>query len=324
MFEPADAELLDLKKFEKIFIQPKQKVEKFCQANDIFIISLEERPQAENLFQISMSDFISDNDIDTNTDKLLAWLKLKKPDCIAIFDTHFNKELNKSPVGCEVFIFHASGIFIWDIGYSHHAKYLIKNSTSFLANQSVSNKATAEDAYLSATQRYQQQALEWEVKDQIIDLAHEAKIIDLATPKKTGFKTFKKFVKDTQLIDQIKHHEDFIEPDFLDWAYDELLDRLAEYKTDELINKVKHQKEVLQGKNSNQRILLAKQLFDKDELVGISDAKLDSMMAAAKDYFEIEGLPRLVKTLADDGKTAKQVADAIGISLAKAKRLMAS
>lgn len=77
-------------------------------------------------------------------------------------------------------------------------------------------------------------------------------------------------------------------------------------------------------KNKDQRQSFAR-LFFKERLdKSWDDWGIEAMVVRAVNIFELEILPNLVLSLIKENKTAKQISDELGISLAKAKKLIAA
>lgn len=95
-----------------------------------------------------------------------------------------------------------------------------------------------------------------------------------------------------------------------------------QYKMDALSKELSTDKRLALTRNKDQRYSLAKMYFG-ERLSGWSEWDIESIVVHAVNIFQIEVLPNLVLDLIKQGKTPKQISDALGISLAKARHLIA-
>lgn len=81
------------------------------------------------------------------------------------------------------------------------------------------------------------------------------------------------------------------------------------------------EKRLMIAKNYEQRYSVAKDFFG--ERISEITVSIDAVVKRAMNIFDLEVFPNLVKELKQQGKTPKQIADELGVSLAKAKKVFA-
>lgn len=95
----------------------------------------------------------------------------------------------------------------------------------------------------------------------------------------------------------------------------------ARLECEKYARELSQEKRLMIARNYEQRYAVAKDFFgDRISEIKVS---IDAVVREAVNIFELEVLPNLVKDLKEQGKTQKQVADGLGISLAKAKKIFA-
>lgn len=106
-------------------------------------------------------------------------------------------------------------------------------------------------------------------------------------------------------------------------AYEKELEKNFE-RIENFAREMSQDKRLALTRNKDQRSSLAKMFF-KERLDKSWDSwDIETMVVRAVNIFELEILPNLVSSLIRQEKTAKQVSDELGISLAKAKKVIAA
>ncbi|MEF9957560.1 MAG: hypothetical protein RR677_06050 [Acinetobacter sp.] len=119
--------------------------------------------------------------------------------------------------------------------------------------------------------------------------------------------------------------------DELDETEEERLEReVYEKESEEKLAKIENFAKELSGdkrlaltKNKDQRNALAKMFFKERLGSSWNEWDIDRIVVRAINIYELEVLPKLVSDLVKQSKTPKQISDELGISLSKAKKVLA-
>lgn len=92
-------------------------------------------------------------------------------------------------------------------------------------------------------------------------------------------------------------------------------------KMESLSRELSTDKRLALTRNRDQRKTIAKMFFG-ERIKELGDWEIEQIVVKSVNIFELEILPKLVTDLVKQNKTAKQISDELGISLAKARKVM--
>lgn len=153
-------------------------------------------------------------------------------------------------------------------------------------------------------------------------------IIKIHTSEKQARPHIENFLNTHQdKLDKIIAHHYLIDDkdDLIDSIYNHCNYKLQQQKSEELYNQIKTDPRVMMAKNQDQRIMLAKTLFDNSDIKYLDDSVISRFLLDAKNYYEITFIPQQVQELSrliQDGKklSQKEISERLGISIAKVKK----
>lgn len=282
-------ELLSEKPMEEILNESKinyDSIVKYCNNNGIRIIEITEKPKNPFTIKKDVQSF----------DDFVEWCANSKPKCVSIFE----RINNNRHIGFELYCFHEFGLFLLDFGLARFFRYSDTGTTSVSIN------------YINEIDDVTDE--EWDSRQELARLIANSGLITEETKLKEGVKIAKQLCTE-ELKSEIGNGG-------YESAFEAAIEILNDNKIQGMVDLLRDNKEVLQGKNYNKRVALAKKLLPYDKQQNFSENELNNIVQLAKDHFEMFVLEEMACDLFKEGNSISKIAEIIGVSSKRIKSIL--